>query len=145
MICIYRGLPGSGKTTHAESQDFDVIVETDHFFIDDQDHYNFDPNKLTEAHTWCFNRYLEALAFGIEQIAVANTNITRAEYTPYVMAARAEGRGDELLLRFMAAPCDVCYDRQVHDVPHGIVRSMAQRLEEPADYDPPQEEIITVR
>ena len=143
MICIYRGLPGSGKTTHAESQDFDVIIETDDFFYVDGE-YQFDSSKLTEYHAKAFAWYLEELERS-EKIAVANTNITRAEYTPYVMAARAVGRGDELLLRFMAAPCDVCYDRQVHDVPHGIVRSMAQRLEEPADYDPPQEDIITVR
>ena len=142
MICIYRGLPGSGKTTHAESQDFDVIVEADHFFYVDGE-YQFDPSKLTEYHAKAFAWYLEELERS-DRIAVDNTNITRAEYTPYVMAARATGRGDELLLRRMSAPCDVCYDRQAHDVPHGVVRSMAQRLAEPEDYDPREEIIRTV-
>lgn len=87
MRCLYliRGLPGSGKSTFAQHLVPDFLVcEADKFFITENG-YEFDPSKLSEAHTWC-QKTVEAYMQNSEtfpKIAVANTFTRDWELNPY--------------------------------------------------------------
>ena len=74
-LFLIRGLPGSGKSTFAQHLVPDFLVcEADKFFITENG-YEFDPSKLSEAHTWC-QKTVEAYMQNSEtfpKIAVANT------------------------------------------------------------------------
>mgnify|MGYP000391811624 CR=1 FL=1 len=54
ILTLVRGLPGSGKSTFANTitNEFSVC-EADKFFYDKEGNYNFDATKLTNAHQWC--------------------------------------------------------------------------------------------
>lgn len=54
ILTLVRGLPGSGKSTFANTitNEFSVC-EADKFFYDEDGNYNFHPSKLGLAHSWC--------------------------------------------------------------------------------------------
>jgi predicted kinase len=54
ILTLVRGLPGSGKSTFANTitNEFSVC-EADKFFYDKEGNYNFDATKLRIAHEWC--------------------------------------------------------------------------------------------
>ena len=60
-LYVMRGLPGSGKTTLAQSMvksyteagKKGVICSADDFFVDNRGKYNFDMTRLSEAHEHC--------------------------------------------------------------------------------------------
>jgi predicted kinase len=84
-LYLIRGLPGSGKSTFARELVPDFLVcEADKFFITENG-YEFDPSKLSEAHTWC-QKTVEAYMRNSEtfpKIAVANTFTRDWEMNPY--------------------------------------------------------------
>jgi predicted kinase len=54
ILTLVRGLPGSGKSTFANTiTNKFSICEADKFFYDKEGNYNFDGSKLREAHKWC--------------------------------------------------------------------------------------------
>ena len=62
---IIRGLPGSGKSTlsgqivkaYTEQGKRAIICSADDYFIDQRTgNYNWDGNRLDEAHNWCRNK-----------------------------------------------------------------------------------------
>lgn len=56
ILTLVRGLPGSGKSTFANTiTNKYSICEADKFFYDGDGNYNFDVDKLREAHKWCRN------------------------------------------------------------------------------------------
>jgi predicted kinase len=57
ILTLVRGLPGSGKSTFANTitNEFSVC-EADKFFYDKEGNYNFDATKLRIAHEWCKNQ-----------------------------------------------------------------------------------------
>jgi predicted kinase len=54
ILTLVRGLPGSGKSTFANTitNEFSVC-EADKFFYDKEGNYNFDRTKISQAHKWC--------------------------------------------------------------------------------------------
>jgi predicted kinase len=54
ILTLVRGLPGSGKSTFANTitNEFSVC-EADKFFYDKEGNYNFDATNLSQAHKWC--------------------------------------------------------------------------------------------
>lgn len=146
MIYIYRGIPGSGKNYHAENHiEADIIVDSDEFFMEEGE-YQFKPEQLTEAHTVCFRKWLEAIekyARSADSIAVCNTNITRAEYTPYVQAARAAGFKQNIRLVHCQCPIETAIERNIHGVPPHVIGRMDERFEKPHEHDPTQLSVWT--
>jgi predicted kinase len=89
QIILFRGLPGSGKSSLAESL-CKAVYSADMFFEQDGN-YNFDPTKLPDAHKWCKQRIEDLMIAEIENIGVANTFTTDWEMEPYFELAEDYG------------------------------------------------------
>lgn len=128
MIYLIRGLPGSGKTTLARKLNAHLI-EADQYFVDPHTGiWTFDPNKLPEAHAWCFNHYTfqlqarHALAIGNQDIAVANTFVKLAHLQPYIDLA------NKLEFKFNVIECKGRF-KSIHNVPEHTIERMRREFE----------------
>lgn len=94
-IIITRGVSGSGKSFFAEtllslSPEKVVICCADDFFVVDGE-YRFDTSKLGQAHSFCKERFNEAVSNPkIELIIVANTNTKPSDWQYYSDCAKVE-------------------------------------------------------
>jgi len=96
ILYIVRGIPGSGKSTFAESLGCPYF-EADMFFMKDGV-YTFEGSKIKDAHAWCQNQVEEAMKFNEEthgldnsEIAVSNTFTQEWEMEPYFKLAEKYG------------------------------------------------------
>ncbi|MEG1009867.1 MAG: AAA family ATPase [Clostridia bacterium] len=93
-LFILRGLPGSGKTTLANTivslHKDAVAYAADDYFMDNGE-YKFDAKKLNEAHLSCKNHVAKAMYSGVSAIIVHNTNTTEEELKPYFDMAKVHG------------------------------------------------------
>ncbi|RNA40083.1 2 -3 -cyclic-nucleotide 3 -phosphodiesterase-like, partial [Brachionus plicatilis] len=92
VLFINRGLPGSGKSTLSNRirkvYQNTVICAGDDYFMDEFGNYNFDRNKLHEAHLSAQNKAHKACQNGISPVVADNTNIKFWEFNPYLSIAR---------------------------------------------------------
>jgi len=88
-LFLLRGLPGSGKSTLAKSLG-GLHIEADMFFLK-EDVYEYDPNKIKDAHAWCQSFVSEWIADGRERILVSNTFTQAWEMQPYYDLAEKYG------------------------------------------------------
>jgi tRNA uridine 5-carbamoylmethylation protein Kti12 len=99
-LFLLRGLPGSGKTTLAESLG-GTHLEADMYFMEDGG-YQFDVTRLKDAHQWCrdsveeamtwdVNPEIEFLSAGVSKIVVSNTFTQEWEMKPYFDLAKKYG------------------------------------------------------
>lgn len=71
-VVIIRGVPGSGKSTHAKTYfSGHVLVEADDYFMSGEEYF-FNPKYLKDAHERCFRITQEAFNTG-RNVVVANT------------------------------------------------------------------------
>lgn len=84
-LTIIRGLPGTGKTTIAESLNC-IHLEADMYFMKDGK-YCFDGNKIKNAHDWCYKAFKNAVECGMD-VVVSNTFTTRKEFIRYIEFAQ---------------------------------------------------------
>jgi predicted kinase len=89
ILYLFRGIPGSGKTTAAKSLGL-MTFEADQFFMEDGE-YKFDPTKLREAHQWCKDQVEYVMINGMPKVAVSNTFTQEWEMTPYFELASKYG------------------------------------------------------
>lgn len=79
-LILVRGMPGSGKSTLAK-QLSGTHLEADMYFMKDGE-YQFDVNKLRDAHEWCQTETRLHLRQGFD-VVVSNTFTTIKELRPY--------------------------------------------------------------
>lgn len=145
---ILRGMPGSGKTTwiknhvkenYVNATDY-VIASADHYHIDPDGTYHFDPKRLREAHQYAQNVALFGVKNGFD-VFVDNTNIFLNHMYPYEDMALAYGY-DVKVIRFVAptnqTELEMVAERNQHGVPLEKCFQMAAQIE---DY--PGEELYT--
>jgi len=90
-LYIVRGIPGSGKSTFANSLDCPVF-EADQYFIDSETgEYKFDGSKIKLAHNWCKLRVEQSMEDDFQKIAVSNTFTQEWEMDAYYELAKQYG------------------------------------------------------
>ena len=90
-LYIVRGVPGSGKSTFAQSLDCPVF-EADQYFIDSETGaYKFDGSKIKLAHNWCKLRVEQSMEDESQKIAVSNTFTQEWEMDAYYELAKQYG------------------------------------------------------
>jgi predicted kinase len=137
-----QGVPGSGKSTIAKERWPGVLTVSadDHFMVDGV--YRFDPSGLSEAHSSCFQAFLDAIEDG-RDVIVDNTNSSVWELAPYFRYAEVKGYN----VRIVRVLCDpeVAAARNSHGVPAHAVKRMAEAIEASAAQLPPWWEVEVVR
>lgn len=126
-LIVFRGLPGSGKSTMAKSLQKSYIdagyttalYESDMFFTDKDGNYKFDGTMLPYAHAWCRNMVLEALG-NCDVVIVANTNLSLDEMNDWRLMA------DNLGARMEVFHLKTQYGN-VHGVPAETLERMKAR------------------
>ena len=124
MLTLIRGIPGSGKSTLARllAERYEGMhFEADQFFTDRDGNYNWDRNKIREAHAWCQEQTEKYLQMEVPVI-VSNTFATIKELNPYFAIAA----------KFDLVPSVIVCQNDwgnLHDVPADIIANMKARFE----------------
>ncbi|MDW3640247.1 AAA family ATPase [Vibrio sp. 1291-1] len=124
-LTLVRGIPGSGKSTYANSLPTTVVVEADHYFINKDGAYRFDRTAIKDAHQWCQLETKRLLKAGYN-VAVANTFVKNWEMKFYKSLA------DDMGLAFEVIEMKGNY-QNVHGVSDAIVARMASQFEKLED------------
>lgn len=120
-LTIYRGIPGSGKSTQAYKEN-DIVVEADVFFILDNDEYVYDISKSSDAHMLCRGIVCKHL-YSKKNVAVANTFINQEQIDPYIDIAERYGAKIEVV------ECSGSF-KSIHNVPDSIIEKMKNAWED---------------
>jgi predicted kinase len=126
-INIIRGLPGSGKSTYAETLGVPVF-EADQYFIQPNGEYHFDGANLRKAHEWCQSMVREVMKRGTG-VAVANTFTQEWEVAPYRELAEKYGYTVVITTIHSKLSDEELAARNVHGVPAESIRRMRERWE----------------
>jgi len=126
-LVLIRGLPGSGKSTMAAGAEFQEFehYEADMFFLDGSGAYNYQREKIQDAHAWCRAKTWTALEMG-KKVVVCNTFTRLNEMEPYMEMCRRLG----IVPRVIEATGN--WPNQ-HGVPQEMVERMRKRWEPLAD------------
>ena len=128
-LILLRGLPGSGKSTLAKiilqvrSTDEPEVLSADDFFINEDGEYDFDSQKIKEAHNYCQFRCSERMRQQKAKIVVANTFTQEWEMDEYFkMAERYNYRVHTVIVENRHG------NENVHGVPEDKLQQMKNRF-----------------
>ena len=128
-LILLRGLPGSGKSTLAKiilqvrSTDEPEVLSADDFFINEDGEYDFDSQKIKEAHNYCQFRCSERMRQQKARIVVANTFTQEWEMDEYFkMAERYNYRVHTVIVENRHG------NENVHGVPEDKLQQMKNRF-----------------
>ena len=142
MVTLYiiRGLPGTGKSTLGKTLAGIYSFAADDYFMEG-DEYKFDPSKLKQAHEQCQSRVRQALELGRvggllqtlngeSRVAVCNTFSKEWEWRPYAEMAKELGVRYYVINLFdNDTSLDELFERNVHNVPRHVFKTMYDRWE----------------
>lgn len=126
-VVIMRGPSGSGKSTFALNFFRDpVICSADSYFIQPDGKYDYQREKIQEAHRQCWKSFQQALEDRSTPIVIDNTNTQKWECKRYIEEAQRQGY-DVVIYRMK--PTVTFLERNTHGVPPEIVQKMIDRME----------------
>jgi tRNA uridine 5-carbamoylmethylation protein Kti12 len=137
-----RAVPGSGKSTFAKQlmekaksagQSAELCSADEYFYKLGNGSYAFDPSKISEAHKYCFKKFIQAVNNGVNLIIVDNTNLSAWEISPY--KAYAEAHDYDFSINEVASDPLESLKRQQHGVPEAAHKRMSESFEK--EFIPP--------
>ncbi len=121
-LILIRGIPGSGKSTFADTFHTHTHLETDMFFIQKDGEYLFNPHQLEKAHQWCKAETINAIKRK-ENIVISNTFIQFWEMEEYLLLGKSAGYALRII------EMTTRYD-SIHDIPYDTLNKMKNKFEE---------------
>ena len=129
-LILLRGLPGAGKSTLAKvilqfrETDEPEVLSADDFFVNENGVYEFDAQKIKEAHQYCQFRCSERMRQQKAKIVVANTFTQEWEMDDYFkMAERYNYRVHTVVVENRHG------NENVHGVPEDKLQQMKNRFQ----------------
>ena len=127
-LFLFRGAPGSGKTTAAEAlmdkhPHMLAHFEADMFFEETKQEWH--PSLLPRAHDWCIYSTYAQLCLGCD-VVVSNTFTRLWELEPYLEMVQ------KLRCKLVVKHCINDFWQSVHSVPEDLVQRM-RRLYQPLE------------
>lgn len=122
-LILVRGLPGSGKTTFANTIGTGPVLSADDYFMTNGK-YEFNINLLGKAHENCLNRTEKWMQKGTNRIFVANTFTTKREMKPYFEIADKYG-----YMTFSVIVENRHGNKSVHNVAEETMDKMHERFD----------------
>jgi predicted kinase len=123
ILYIVRGLPGSGKSTFAQTLTPNHW-EADMYFINENGEYKFNMDEIKIAHQWCRDAVEDAMGRGLDKIAVSNTFTQVWEIEPYhKLAEQYDYTVFHLIMENRHGGVNT------HDVPTEVLYKMNKRFE----------------
>lgn len=123
-LLIIRGVPGSGKSTHAHNLiavgAYDCVHEADDYMMVNG-RYAYDPSKIKQAHAACLAATIACLTQG-RNVIVSNTFTRKWEYAEYIEHCDVAGIPYDVIV------LEPRY-QNVHNVPSSKVMKMIERFE----------------
>lgn len=134
IVIIFRGVPGSGKSTIASfylmanevNPGTSEICSADDYFMQDGE-YKWDPTKLPQAHKWCQEKFARALEKQVPIIIVDNTNIKLRDMNYYI--EKAKEYGTVPIVWRVERDIDKCIQANQHGVPAETIHRMHKQME----------------
>lgn len=124
-LILIRGIPGSGKSTLANLLASSIenahVFEADMYFMKDGK-YQFDRDKLRQAHQWCQDSTKLLLLDNDATVIVSNTFTTSKELKPYFALAKEHGIVPSVFL------CQNDWG-SIHNVPDETLTAMKARFQ----------------
>lgn len=129
IVYIMRGVPGSGKSTHARelANGTGMIHSTDSYFYV-YGEYRFNPRRLQECHDWNFESFCRSLKRGVGVVVCDNTNSKRWQFEKYIEAARDAGYRVEIV-SMPHLNAEIASNRTTHNVPASVIQQMMDEWE----------------
>ena len=122
QLTIYRGLPGSGKTTLALKQHPQVFHLENDMLLMDNGQYKWTKARQKKAVAWCQEMARTALENGMD-VVVSNVFSRRDYIQPYAKMA------SDFSAAFRVVRCTGKW-KNVHDVPASTLAAMASGFED---------------
>lgn len=120
-IILFRGLPGSGKSTLSASLCEDVWSAD--MYFERTGEYLFDREKLFEAHQWCQAHTEKSMIDDVSIIGVANTFTQEFEMQSYFKLA------EKYNYQISSVIVENRHEGQnIHDVPEETINKMRERF-----------------
>lgn len=145
-VIILVGPSGAGKSTYIanymrERTEVAASCSADHFFIDADGKYNFDRNKLGEAHASCLRSFIENVSYWATSngciVFVDNTNTTKEELAPYIAVSRAYSIEPKIVVLGLDVEPSVLAARNLHGVPEAACKRMQDNVRWMTSHWPP--------
>ncbi|MCD4707189.1 MAG: ATP-binding protein [Candidatus Sabulitectum sp.] len=139
QVIIASGIPGAGKSTWIRRNTNPYMTEVfsaDDFFHDKNGRYQFDPAKLSDAHSSCLRNFTLRLLHLNNcagnscriTLVVDNTNTSAWEIAPYYSLSQAFSIPVKIV-RIIVAP-ETAFPRNIHGVNKEMIQKMAERINE---------------
>lgn len=122
QLLLFRGLPGSGKSSLAESLCDDVYSADMYFERNGEYHWN--PEEIKIAHEWCRSHVESALHAGVPIVGVANTFTREWEMKAYFdLAEEYDYRISTVIVESRH------HSENIHGVPSDVIDNMKSRFD----------------
>jgi len=142
QVIAMRAIPGSGKSSLAkqlidkaksEGKTTAICSADDFFYELGGGTYAFDRTKISDAHKYCFKKFMKAISENIDLIIVDNTNLSAWELSPY--KTLAEAHDYSFGINEVVADQGEAFKRQQHGVPEFAHKSMSDSFQK--EFIPP--------
>lgn len=122
---VLRGCSGAGKSTLAlelARGDENKVFEADKYLCENGE-YIWSPERVSNAHVFCYLAFNDALIDGKTPLVVSNTNTSEREFQRYIDLARDFGY--QVFSLVVENRADT---KDIHNVPEDTLKKQEQRI-----------------